>query len=75
MTRDRTLAMSLLVLFSVALGEHAHSATDPITLGVHLPMSGERAPVGRIITNAVELAVQEVNRNGGIKGAPLRRLA
>jgi branched-chain amino acid transport system substrate-binding protein len=72
MTRDRTLAMSLLVLFSVALGEHAHSATDPITLGVHLPMSGERAPVGRIITNAVELAVQEVNRNGGIKGAPLR---
>jgi branched-chain amino acid transport system substrate-binding protein len=72
MTRDRTLAISLLVLVSLALGEHAHSATDAITIGVQLPMSGERAVVGRIIRNAIEMAVEEVNRNGGIKGTPLQ---
>jgi branched-chain amino acid transport system substrate-binding protein len=72
MTRDRTLAISLLVLVSLSLGEHAHPGTDAITIGVQLPMSGERAAVGRIISNAVEMAVQEVNRNGGIKGMPLR---
>jgi len=73
MRRDRTLAISLLLLLvSLALGEHAYPATDAIAIGVHLPMSGERAAVGRIITNAVEMAVQQVNQNGGIKGTPLR---
>jgi branched-chain amino acid transport system substrate-binding protein len=46
-------------------------AAEPITIGVQLPLGGARAPVGRLVRSAVEMAVEEVNGRGGIRGAPL----
>jgi branched-chain amino acid transport system substrate-binding protein len=40
-------------------------------IGVQVPLSGERAPVGRLIKNSVDMAVEAVNQKGGIHGMPL----
>ncbi|PYO52303.1 MAG: hypothetical protein DMD83_26080, partial [Candidatus Rokuibacteriota bacterium] len=69
------LSRRALVRGSVALlltaGGTSVRAAETITIGVQLPQSGERAAVGRTITNAVEMAVEDVNRTGGINGAAL----
>ena len=69
------LSRRALVRGSVALlltaGGTSVRAAETITIGVQLPQSGERAAVGRTIRNAVEMAVEDVNRTGGINGAAL----
>ncbi|HEX9258684.1 MAG TPA: ABC transporter substrate-binding protein [Acidimicrobiales bacterium] len=43
-----------------------------LTLGVLLPMTGPSASIGAPMVKAVEMAVDEINRAGGIKGRPVR---
>lgn len=50
----------------------AVSAVGPITLGAIIPLSGEVAAVGVPIERAAKLAVQEINRGGGIGGRLLQ---
>src|SRR3990172_2044636 len=40
-------------------------------IGVQLPLSGDRAAVGRAIKSGVEMAVEAVNREGGVGGVPV----
>jgi branched-chain amino acid transport system substrate-binding protein len=70
MIRHSSLVLSALVLLVIAGGADVLAA-EAIKIGVQLPLTGERAPIGRIIRNAVEMAVQDVNRKGGVNGAPL----
>ncbi|MGH8704016.1 MAG: ABC transporter substrate-binding protein [Burkholderiales bacterium] len=65
-------ALALFVFFLAAMVRPCAWGAEGIKVGVHLALSGERAPVGRIMRNAVELAVEEVNRTGGINRMPLR---
>jgi branched-chain amino acid transport system substrate-binding protein len=66
----RSFVHGLLVLVAVIGGAPALAAED-IKIGVQIPQSGERARVGLMIRRAIELAVEDVNRNGGINGASL----
>ena len=47
----------------------AWEAEDPIVLGFIAPLSGENAESGLYLRRAVELAVEEIGRVGGIGGA------
>ncbi len=69
MTRRAFVGGSLLLVAGIP-GAPALAA-DEIKIGVQLPLSGERAPVGLTIRKAIEMAVEDVNRKGGIKGASL----
>lgn len=46
-------------------------AQDSIKIGVQLPLTGERAEVGRAVKSGIAMALEAVNREGGVKGAPL----
>jgi branched-chain amino acid transport system substrate-binding protein len=70
MLSRRALVRGTLALLLTAGGTSVLAA-ETITIGVQLPQSGERAAVGRTIRNAVEMAVEDVNRTGGINGAAL----
>ena len=48
------------------------STVGPITLGAIIPLSGEVAAVGVPIEKAAELAVEEINKAGGINGRQLK---
>jgi branched-chain amino acid transport system substrate-binding protein len=50
-------------------------AAEPVKIGTAIPLSGPMALSGQNIRRAVDIAVEEINKNGGIKslgGAPLQ---
>jgi len=47
------------------------SAEPPIKVGVVLPLTGEQAKFGEIEKNSFLMALEEVNKAGGIKGRPV----
>ncbi len=47
---------------------------DSITIGVIFPQTGPIAEVGGFLFNGVDLALQEINAHGGVRGAPLNIL-
>jgi branched-chain amino acid transport system substrate-binding protein len=49
----------------------AATAADPIKLGVIVPTSGGGASVGLPIVDGIKLAVQEINKAGGVMGRPI----
>ena len=55
----------------VALGAVLPAAAQPINIGAVLPMTGLAATYGQPYLVAVQLAVEEVNRGGGINGRML----
>src|SRR6186997_948066 len=46
-------------------------SSDPITLGVSGPLTGPNAQYGAQWKQGFDLALEEINANGGIKGRPL----
>jgi branched-chain amino acid transport system substrate-binding protein len=70
MISRRSFVQGSLVLVGVIGGAPALAADD-IKIGVQLPQSGERARVGLMIRRAIEMAVEDVNRKGGIDGVSL----
>jgi branched-chain amino acid transport system substrate-binding protein len=70
MISRRSFVQGSLVLVAVIGGAPALAADD-IKIGVQLPQSGERARVGLMIRRAIEMAVEDVNRKGGIDGVSL----
>jgi len=47
------------------------SSKDPIRIGEFGPLSGAEATFGRSTHKGTRLAVEEINRNGGIEGRPI----
>lgn len=45
---------------------------DPYSIGVTYPLTGPQAAFGTQLIPAIEVAVDDVNKAGGIKGRPLR---
>ncbi len=48
------------------------SVAEEVVVGVILPLSGAQAALGHMQRNSMALAVEEVNRRGGINGEELR---
>lgn len=50
-------------------------AQDPIRIGLVTALSGQSAKSGEAITRGIEIAIDEVNRAGGVLGRPLALVA
>jgi len=62
------LTASLVAFTQVAI------AADPIKIGMVAPLTGPLAESGRYATQAAKLAVEEINRSGGVLGRQLELL-
>src|SRR6478752_7910165 len=52
-------------------GDKATTANDPIILGMLIPQSGSEAAIGPYMSNAAQLALDEINAKGGVLGRKL----
>jgi len=68
--RQRSL-ISLLVATTLGIGGMAH-AQDDITLGGIFMMSGSAAAYGKFAQQGSTLALEEINKNGGVLGKELK---
>lgn len=67
----RIAVVTVVGVLVAAFGADAQGGQKAIRVGVQLPLSGERAPVGRTIKNGIAMAAEAVNRDGGVEGTPL----
>jgi branched-chain amino acid transport system substrate-binding protein len=67
----RAAAAAALIVVGAAFGSGIEAGQRAMRIGVQLPLSGERAAVGRTIKSGVEMAVEAVNREGGVGGVPV----
>lgn len=71
----RHLMSGLALVAGLTLVVTASQAADPVEVGVVIPLSGAMALSGQNIQRSIDIAVDDINRNGGIKslgGAPLK---
>jgi branched-chain amino acid transport system substrate-binding protein len=58
------------ILFSIPLS----LAAEPIKVGIVLPLTGEKATFGEIERNSFLMALSDINKAGGVKGAEIKLL-
>jgi branched-chain amino acid transport system substrate-binding protein len=58
------------LIFSIPLSFSA----EPIKVGIVLPLTGEKANFGEIERNSFLMALSEINKAGGVKGAEIKLL-
>src|SRR5215475_12299826 len=56
---------------ALGLSVFAAQAADPIKIGMVAPLTGPAAESGRFQTQGAKLAVDEINKAGGVLGRPL----
>ena len=64
----KTLFAALLLVTTAALPPHLHAQQGPIKIGALNPYSGPMALYGTEVTRGYEVAVDQINAKGGIKG-------
>lgn len=69
----KLIALMTILLLTLGLLS-CSSAKEPIRLGVVLPLSGPFKGYGEQGVNGITLAVEEINRQGGVLGHPLEVL-
>ena len=60
-----------IVLVSCTKEKPKEKPSDPITIGAVLPMTGDAAKYGVWMSQGMELAIEEINAKGGVKGRKL----
>lgn len=66
-------ALTCVAALSTALAvQPAVAAAEDVTVGVLVPLTGELGEFGKIVADAVQLGVDEINAAGGTKCGPLR---
>lgn len=65
------LALLLLLPLAVAFGAGQAEESDTITIGAILDLSGPTSVWGNAVANGAQLAVDELNADGGIDGRPV----
>jgi branched-chain amino acid transport system substrate-binding protein len=73
----KTLKWLTVVLSSICLMSLSFplsSAAQPIKVGIVLPLTGEKASFGEIERNSFLMALSEINKAGGVKGAEIKLL-
>jgi branched-chain amino acid transport system substrate-binding protein len=61
-------------LFLASFLGNAATAADTIKVGIVLPLTGEQAKFGEIEKRSFEMAAEEINAKGGVKGKKLELL-
>jgi branched-chain amino acid transport system substrate-binding protein len=72
LVRSRLLLVAVLMLLPVVSRSALAQSGDPILVGVVVPMTGPLATYGSPFSDAIELAVDEVNASGGVNGRPIK---
>ena len=67
---DRRTAASYILAGALALVALSAQAAEPIKIGVTAPLTGPNAESGRYQIQAANLAVDEINKAGGVLGRP-----
>jgi branched-chain amino acid transport system substrate-binding protein len=57
--------------FALAMAIPTARAADPIKIGMMVPLTGPIAGAGRCGTRGAQLAVEEINKAGGVLGRPI----
>ena len=67
------IAVASLITFSTSIGliSLPSQGSERLVIGSILPLSGKNAVYGQEIQNAIELALEEINNEGGINGKEL----
>src|ERR1700676_1737130 len=60
--------LTLGIALALGLAVPAFAQQDPIKVGTIFPLSGGAGPDGQSVTNAVKLAIEQLNRAGGLLG-------
>lgn len=68
MTRARTLVVAVALVAGLGLAGGMAAAQEPIRIGFFAPLTGFAAADGASARHSAELAVEEINAAGGIKG-------
>src|SRR3954462_1833792 len=63
---NKTIALAVALAF--ALAAPASAQQGPIKVGTIFPLSGGAGPDGQSVTNAVKLAIEQLNQAGGLLG-------
>ncbi|MBN2197254.1 MAG: ABC transporter substrate-binding protein [Polyangiaceae bacterium] len=71
-TTSRVLGIGGLVLAIACGGSADETNSNAIVIGAALPFTGEEATIGQNLEQAMLLAVEDVNRAGGVAGRKLR---
>jgi branched-chain amino acid transport system substrate-binding protein len=61
-------------LLGLALSPSSVMAQDAIKVGIVLPLTGEKAKFGEIERNSFKMALDEINKAGGVKGKKINLL-
>lgn len=73
----KTVVGALILMVVIAGGWYAFSQngtskeTGPVKIGFIGPLSGDVSSIGTVARSAVEVAIEEINANGGINGNPV----
>jgi branched-chain amino acid transport system substrate-binding protein len=72
----RATGWFLLMLTSILLGflNSVSFAAEPIKVGIILPLTGEKAVFGEIEKNSFLIALDEINKAGGVRGSKIELL-
>ena len=70
-TRRRTILQGGLTSAAALFAPTIARAAEPVRYGVSGPFSGDRAAYGAVWKKGMNMAVDEINARGGIKGRPL----
>ncbi|MDR7480967.1 MAG: ABC transporter substrate-binding protein [Armatimonadota bacterium] len=77
MKRRGVVALAVLTLLAATGPGGARVAAgpaEPILVGIPIPLTGPQATFGHILRNAYTMAEEDINRDGGVKGRPLKIL-
>jgi len=62
------MSKSIKLAIALLLGLSAPAMAQDIKVGTIFPLSGGAGPDGQSVTNAIKLAIQEINDKGGLLG-------
>ncbi|MBI5569615.1 MAG: ABC transporter substrate-binding protein [Desulfomonile tiedjei] len=66
--------VGVVLAVGVSLAGTALAAEGPIKVGIVLPLTGEQAQFGEIERNSFQMAVEEINKAGGVNGRTIELL-
>lgn len=77
MNKTTIIGIVIAIIIIVAVGvwygiSKKPAEGEPIKIGYLFPLTGNAADIGKSNKTAVEIAVEEINQKGGIKGKPLQ---